>query len=93
MGICRLPESAVYSCDRDGNPIDIDYQYAIVIVMRKELPTIDASTGYDWIGDPISFQAYQRSSFTAHTIANYIKRLGYKASPQHPPSPANSSRT
>jgi len=86
MGICRLPESAVYSCNREGNPIDIDYQYAIVIVMRKELPTVDASTGYDWIGDPISFQAYQRTAPVAHTIANYIRRLGYPASPQHGPS-------
>jgi len=86
MGICRLPKSAVYSHDRQGNPIDIDYQYAIVIVMRKEYQTVKASKGYDWISDPVSFQAYQHLSFVAHTIANYIKRLGYPASPQHPPS-------
>jgi len=86
MGICRLPKSAVYSHDREGNPIDINYQYAIVIVMRKELRTLKASNGYDWINDPISFQCYQRLGLVALSIANYIQRLGYSASPQLPPS-------
>ena len=84
IGICRVPEYAIYSYDRQGNPIDINYQYAIVIAMGKAYQTVKASSGYDWIGDPISFQAYQRVSLVAHTIADYIKRLGYPASPQAP---------
>lgn len=83
MGICRLPEYAVYSFDRLGSPISIDYPFAIVIVMSKEYQTVRASNGYDWIVDSISFQAYQRSALVAHTIAHYIRRLGYRASPQH----------
>lgn len=82
MGICRFPKSAVFSHDHQGNPLDIDYPYAIVIVTRKEFRTVDASNGYDWIGDPISFQAYQRCALVAQTMANYIRRLGYRASPQ-----------
>ena len=82
MGICRLPKSAVFSHDHQGNPPDVDYPYAIVIVTRKEFRTVDASNGYDWIGDPISFQAYQRCALVAQTMANYIRRLGYRASPQ-----------
>lgn len=82
IGICRFPKSAVYTHDRQGNPIDIDYQYAIVIVMRKESRTVNASNGYDWITDAISFQAYQHSALVAQTMANYIRRLGYRASPQ-----------
>jgi reductive dehalogenase len=83
MGICRNPEYAVYSFDKMGNPITIDYPFAIVIVMSKEYQTVRASNGYDWVVDSISFQAYQRAALVAHTIANYIRRLGYRASPQH----------
>ncbi len=82
MGICRLPESAVYSHDNQGNPIDIDYPWAIVIVMSKERQTLNASNGNDWMGSPLSFQAYQPLGIAAHTIANYIRKLGYQASAQ-----------
>lgn len=83
MGVCQLPKSAVYSHDPDGNPIDIDYKYAVVIAMSKELQTVNASTGYDWIGDPVSFQAYNRLAIAARVIADYIGRLGYPAAAQH----------
>jgi len=83
MGICRIPKSAIYSYDGQGNPIDIDYPNAIVIVMSKEYSTLNASTGYDWIGNPVSYQAYLPLAFVAHTMANYIRRLGYRASAQH----------
>jgi len=83
MGICRIPEYAVYSFDKLGNPVNLDYPFAIVIVMSKEYQTVKASNGYDWIVDSISFQAYQRAALVAHTIAHYIRRLGYRASPQH----------
>jgi len=83
MGICRIPEYAVYSHDRQGNPIDINYQYAIVIVMSKEYETVRASKGYDWIDTPICFQSYVQAASVVHTMADYIRRLGYDASAQH----------
>jgi len=83
MGICEVPEYAVYSHDRLGNPININYKYAIVIVARKEYETMYASTGYDWSGVVISTQAYQHLGIVAHTIAEYIRRLGYPAQAQH----------
>jgi reductive dehalogenase len=83
MGICLLPKSAVYSHDIKGNPITADYKYAIVILMRKEYRTIRASSGTDCIGDPVSFQSYQRGALVAETMANYIRKLGYPASAQH----------
>jgi len=83
MGICEIPEYAVYSHDRLGNLINIDYKYAIVIVARKEYETMYASTGYDWSGVMISTQAYQHLGLIAHTIAEYIRRLGYPAQAQH----------
>jgi len=86
MGACKVPESAYYSHDKQGNPINPRYENAIVIVMRKELKAMRASTGHDWMGDPISFQAYQHLGMVAETMANYIRRLGWDASPQYGPS-------
>jgi len=89
MGTCKVPESAYYSHDKQGNPVDIQYKNAIVIVMRKELKAMRASTGHDWMGDPISFQSYQHLGMVAETIANYIRRLGWDASAQYGPSFVN----
>jgi epoxyqueuosine reductase len=86
MGACRVPESAYYSHDKQGNPIEPRYKNAIIIVMRKDLHAVRASTGRDWMGDPISFQAYQHLGMVAETLANYIRRLGWEASPQYGPS-------
>jgi reductive dehalogenase len=77
--ICRLPKSAIYTHDRNGNPIDIDYKYAIAIVVQKDQRTVNASQGYDWIADSLSFQAYARVSLIAETMADYVRRLGYAA--------------
>ena len=89
MGTCKVPESAYYSHDKQGNPIDIQYENAIIIVMRKELKAMRASTGHDWMGDPISFQSYQHLGMVAETISNYIRRLGWQASAQYGPSFVN----
>ncbi|MBN1451512.1 MAG: 4Fe-4S dicluster domain-containing protein [Anaerolineales bacterium] len=89
MGACKVPPSAYYSHDKQGKPIDVRYENAIVIVMGKESNAVHASTGKDWLGDPISFQAYQHVGMVAETIANYIRRLGWDASPQYGPSFVN----
>jgi len=89
MGTCRVPESAYYSHDKQGNPVEVKYKNAILILMRKESNAVHASTGSDWMGDPISFQAYQHLGMVAETMANYIQRLGWDASPQYGPSFVN----
>jgi reductive dehalogenase len=89
VGTCRVPSSAYYSHDKQGNPIDVRYENAVVIVMRKELRAVRASQGSDWLGDPISFQAYGHLALVAETIANYIRRLGWDASAQYGPSFVN----
>jgi len=86
MSACKVPESAYYSHDKQGNPIEPRYKNAIIFVMRKDLQAMEASTGRDWMGDPISFQAYQHLGMVAETLANYIRRLGWEASPQYGPS-------
>jgi reductive dehalogenase len=82
MGICRVPQSAVYTHDFGGKPVEIEFRYAIVLVMRKEYRSVQASTGTDWFGDPLSFQAYLRLGIATEVMASYVKRLGYPASPQ-----------
>lgn len=89
VGICQVPEFAYYSHDREGNPIAPAYRNAILVVMRKDWLTMHASRGYDWIGDAISFQAYQHLAIVAETLANYIRRLGWDASAQYGPSFVN----
>ena len=89
MGACKVPPSAYYSHDKEGIPIDVRYENAILIVMGKENNAVHASTGKDWLGDPISFQAYQHLGMVTETIANYIRRLGWDASPQYGPSFVN----
>jgi reductive dehalogenase len=89
VGTCRVPESAYYSHDKQGNTVEARYEHAIVFVMRKEWNTMRASTGSDWIGDPISFQAYQHVALVAETVANYVRRLGWDASAQYGPSFVN----
>ena len=86
VGTCRVPESAYYSHDKQGNLIAPRFGQAVVVVMRKESGAMAASSGRDWMGDPISFQAYQHLGMVAETIANYIRRLGWEAEPQYGPS-------
>ena len=86
MAACHVPEAAYYSHDKQGHPIEPRFKNAIIIVMQKDLPAMHASSGRDWMGDPISFQAYQHLGMVAETLANYIRRLGWEASPQYGPS-------
>jgi reductive dehalogenase len=83
VGICRLPQYAIYSHDPSGKPLDLDYPNAIVIVRRKDHQMSEASTGTDLMGTALSFQAYLPCAFIAHTMSNYLRRLGFRAAPQH----------
>jgi len=89
VGTCRVPPWAYYSHDKQGKPIEMEYQNAIVLVMRKEPIAIRTSTGTDWMGDPLSFQAYGHLALVAETLANYVRRLGWPASAQYGPSFVN----
>jgi reductive dehalogenase len=86
VGTCRVPESAYYSHDRQGKPVEVRYENAVVVVMRKDCHTVRASTGSDWMGDPISFQAYGHLALVAETMAGYLRRLGWDSSAQYGPS-------
>lgn len=83
VGICKLPQSSVYTRNVRGEPISAPYDYAIVFIVRKHVPTMTASDGCESVVDPISFQAYQRLACQAQTMANYIRRLGHDAMATH----------
>ncbi len=83
VGICRLPQWAVYSHDKDGNAVELNHQFAIVIVVDQDSETMNGSTGSDWISGSQSFRSYSTTAFIACIMANYIRRLGYPARAHH----------
>lgn len=80
MAVCKVPEGCAYTDDEFGNPIDIsDTPYALIFLKRKHWETCAASDGHDWIFDACSHQVYQQLAGWTDTVANYIRRLGWKA--------------
>ena len=83
VGIGKLPQSAVYTHDLDGSPIEAPFKYAVVFVCRKDAMAIRASNGWEQIVDPASFQSYQRVALQSEVVANYLRRLGWDAEPSN----------
>ncbi len=83
VGTCRLPQYAVYSHDMKGNPVKLNHQFAIAVLVDQDYKTLDGSTGYDWISGAQSFRSYSLTAFIACIMADYIRRLGYSARAHH----------
>lgn len=79
VGIGPLPQSAVYTHNVAGKPIEAPFKWAVCLICRKDETTLSASNGWEEIVDPASFQAYQRLALQTEVMANYIRRLGYEA--------------
>jgi len=77
MGICRLPQWAVYTHDEGGNPVELNHQFAIVIAADQGYRTMLGSSGHDWISNAQSATGYFRSASIADFLARYIRKLGY----------------
>ena len=77
VGICRVPQSALYLRTETGEPIECGLKYAILLLNVKHVETIRSSYGREWIDDPTSFAVYQRCACQAQTMAGYIRRLGW----------------
>lgn len=90
VGICELPQWAVYSHDQEGKPIDLRHKYAIVLLSEWDYETMAGSTGHDWISNCESFLTYNASAHMAIAMAAYIRRLGFpaRANYQSGPIPA-----
>jgi len=84
VGICKLPPYAVYSHSHpDGQPIELNHQNAIAILIDQDWRTAEAGSGHDWISNSMSFMSYSASGFIACILADYIRRLGYPARAHH----------
>ena len=84
VGICKLPPYAVYTNSfPNGEPIELNHQYAIAVLIDQDWRTAEAFNGHDWISNSMSFLAYSTSGFIACIIADYIRRLGYPARAHH----------
>jgi reductive dehalogenase len=81
VGICELPQFAVYASDRKERPIELDHKYAIMFLIDQGWKTFNGCVGSDWISAAQSFKSYSTSGFIATIVANYIRRLGYEAEP------------
>ena len=79
VGICPLPQAAVYSKDLTGEPQELPLKNAIVFLNVKRTETTLATYGNEWIDDLISYQSYQRCAGQAQVVAGYIRKLGYPA--------------
>ena len=79
VGICELPQYAVYSHNARGKPIENHHKYAIVVVTDQDYTTMHGSTGRDWISGAQSFRGYSNNGFITTMMADYIRRLGYPA--------------
>jgi reductive dehalogenase len=85
MGICELPPYAVYThAFPSGERIELNHKYAIAILIDQDWRTEESTSGNDWVSNSMSFLSYSTSGFIAHTIANYIRKLGYPARAHHP---------
>lgn len=84
VAICELPPYAVYSHSMEtGEPVELDHKYAISIIIDQDYKTASTTVGNDWISNSMSFVAYSTSGFIACILADYIRRLGYRARAHH----------
>ncbi|MBM4277292.1 MAG: reductive dehalogenase [Deltaproteobacteria bacterium] len=84
VGICKLPPYAVYTNSfPGGEPVELNHQYAIAVLIDQDWRTAEAFNGHDWISNSMSFLAYSTSAFIACIIADYIRRLGFPARAHH----------
>jgi reductive dehalogenase len=83
VGICRLPQYAVYSHNMMGEEVKLDHQNAIVIVVDQDYETMLGSTGDDWISGSQSFIGYSNTALISCIMADYIRQLGYPARAHH----------
>jgi len=79
VGICELPQWAVYSHDMQGNPIECNHKYAICIAVDQGQKTMNASNGNDPISAAQSGRGYAMCGYIGSIVASYIRMLGYPA--------------
>ncbi len=83
VGIGELPQWAVYSHDEEGNPIELNHKYTIILLYDQQYETMKASTGHDWVSRSQSTLSYVHCAMLSCMVADYIRKLGYPARAHH----------
>jgi reductive dehalogenase len=79
VGISRCPDWTWYSHDATGAPITPSHDQAISIIVDQGYPSMEGSSGDDWIAVAQSMRAYLRFSLLGGVLAKQIRNLGYSA--------------
>lgn len=79
VGICEVPEGAIYTDEFCGNgkPVEVPFRYAIVFLKRKPMATSFASSGYDYMYDPCSHTVYNQLGLITETVSEYLRLQGW----------------
>jgi reductive dehalogenase len=83
VGICELPPYAVYSTDKNGDPIELGHTHAIAVLVDQGYDSFVAASGRDWLSNSQSFRSYTATALISSMLADYIRRLGYSARAHH----------
>ena len=83
VGICELPQYAIYSHDMMGNEVNLEHKNAIIVVVDQDYDTMAGSTGDDWISGSQSFIGYSNTALISCIMADYIRQLGFPARAHH----------
>jgi ferredoxin len=80
-GICKLDNRWIYSRDMAGKTIEIprDYRYAVVMAIQMDVEAIETSPSFS--ACTASALGYSKMAFCVACLAEFIRRLGYKAIP------------
>jgi len=83
VGVCELPPYAVYSVDKNGDPVELGHTHAIAVLVDQGYPSFAAASGRDWLSNSQSFRSYSATALISCMLADYIRRLGYSARAHH----------
>jgi reductive dehalogenase len=78
-----LPQYAVYSHDREGNAVECNHEFAIVLLVDQDYDTMSGSTGNDGISSAQSMRGYSATAAISCMLASFIRQLGYPARAHH----------
>ena len=79
VGISEAPDFVWYSHQADGTPIVPYHRYAISVLIDQGYPTMEGSSGDDWINAAQNQRGYLRGNLVCSILAAHIRNLGYGA--------------
>lgn len=81
VGITEIDRKWIYTHSRDGEPVKMDSDYSHAIVALIPVDPEPTRTSPDFSASRESAVSYSRMAFLISCMAEFIRRLGYKAWP------------